>query len=53
VRHKWLPVESVQFHPESVLTEWGYQMLATWLAECGDTEAKERGRGLAPLMAVK
>ena len=53
VRHKWLPVESVQFHPESVLTEWGYQMLATWLAECGDTEAVERGRGLAPLMAVK
>ncbi len=53
VRHKWLPVESVQFHPESVLTEGGYQMLATWLAECGDTGAVERGKGLTPLMATK
>jgi para-aminobenzoate synthetase component 2 len=53
VRHKWLAVESVQFHPESVLTEHGYQMLATWLAECGDEGAVERGRGLTPLMATK
>ena len=36
VRHRELPVEAVQFHPESVLTEWGYQMLANWLAACGD-----------------
>ena len=53
VRHKWLAVESVQFHPESVLTEGGYQMLATWLAECGDRGAVERGKGLTPLMATK
>ncbi len=53
VRHKWLAVESVQFHPESVLTEGGYQMLATWLAECGDEGAVERGKGLTPLMATK
>ena len=39
VRHRGLPVEAVQFHPESVLTEWGYQMLANWLAICGDAEA--------------
>ena len=26
----------VQFHPESVLTEGGYQLLANWLSECGD-----------------
>ena len=38
-------VEAVQFHPESVLTEWGYQMLANWLAVCGDAEAPgSRGR---------
>ena len=35
VRHRELPVEGVQFHPESVLTEGGHRMLATWLATCG------------------
>ena len=52
VRHKTLAVESVQFHPESVLTEGGYQMLANWLAACGDADAPRRAEGLAPLMAV-
>lgn len=51
VRHREHPVEAVQFHPESVLTEGGYQMLANWLAICGDTGAVERARGLSPLMA--
>jgi para-aminobenzoate synthetase component 2 len=31
MRHKSLPIEGVQFHPESVLTEHGHQMLANWL----------------------
>ncbi|MDR1768931.1 MAG: aminodeoxychorismate/anthranilate synthase component II [Propionibacteriaceae bacterium] len=52
MRHKTLPVESVQFHPESVLTEGGYQLLANWLAVCGDAGAPARAVGLAPLMAV-
>lgn len=52
VRHRTLPVESVQFHPESVLTEGGYQMLANWLAVCGDTGAPARAAGMSPLMAV-
>lgn len=52
VRHRSLPVESVQFHPESVLTEGGYQMLANWLAACGDTDAPARAAGLSPLMAA-
>ena len=30
-----LPVEAVQFHPESVLTQYGHRMLANWLAEAG------------------
>ncbi len=47
LRHRELPVEGVQFHPESVLTEWGHRMLANWLAECGDTGAVERSRELA------
>jgi para-aminobenzoate synthetase component II len=53
VRHRSLPVESVQFHPESVLTEGGYQMLANWLAVCGDAGAPARAEGLTPLMALR
>ncbi|WP_274914660.1 aminodeoxychorismate/anthranilate synthase component II [Streptomyces sp. WZ-12] len=50
LRHRELPVEGVQFHPESVLTEWGHQMLANWLVECGDKGAVERSAGLAPVV---
>ncbi|MGW4482648.1 aminodeoxychorismate/anthranilate synthase component II [Amycolatopsis sp. NPDC004368] len=35
MRHRELPLEGVQFHPESVLTEGGHRMLATWLASAG------------------
>lgn len=42
LRHRELRVEGVQFHPESVLTEWGHRMLANWLVECGDTDAVGR-----------
>jgi len=50
VRHRDAAVEGVQFHPESVLTEWGHLMLANWLATCGDPGAVERSRGLAPVV---
>ena len=53
VRHRELPIESVQFHPESVLTEGGYQMLANWLVTCGDAGAPARAAGLTPLMALR
>ena len=53
LRHRDLAVEAVQFHPESVLTEWGYQMLANWLVACGDPEAPARAVGMAPLMAAR
>ena len=53
VRHRTQPIESVQFHPESVLTEGGYQMLANWLLACGDADAPRRAAGLTPLMAVR
>jgi anthranilate synthase/aminodeoxychorismate synthase-like glutamine amidotransferase len=32
IRHRELPAEGVQFHPESVLTESGKQLLANFLA---------------------
>ena len=31
VRHKTLPIEGVQFHPEAILTEHGHQMLDNFL----------------------
>ncbi len=33
VRHKTLPVEGVQFHPESILSEHGHALLANFLKE--------------------
>ena len=32
MRHRELPAEGVQFHPESVLTPDGKELLATFLA---------------------
>jgi len=50
IRHRDLPVEGVQFHPESVLTEGGHRMLANWLVVCGDPDAVGRSAGLAPVV---
>lgn len=50
IRHRELPVEGVQFHPESVLTEGGHHMLANWLTECGDDQALAKSVGLAPVV---
>jgi para-aminobenzoate synthetase component 2 len=35
MRHTSLPIEGVQFHPESVLTQGGHRMIANWLRSCG------------------
>ena len=46
IRDRELPLEGVQFHPESVLTEDGYSLLANWLEVCGSNDARERARSL-------
>jgi para-aminobenzoate synthetase component 2 len=51
LRHRSMPVEGVQFHPESVLTEGGHRLLANWLAICGDEAAVGRSVGLAPVVS--
>ena len=52
VRHRTLPLEGVQFHPESVLTQGGHRLLANWLQTCGLDEAVSRSAGLSPLVHV-
>ncbi|MDQ6837402.1 MAG: aminodeoxychorismate/anthranilate synthase component II [Actinomycetota bacterium] len=39
IRHRRLAVEGVQFHPESILSEGGHQLVANWLESCGQTGA--------------
>jgi para-aminobenzoate synthetase component 2 len=50
LRHRTLPIEGVQFHTESVLTEHGHKMLGNWLVQCGDPEAINRAEGLSPVV---
>ena len=50
MQHTTLPIQGVQFHPESVLTEHGHQMLANWLVMCGDKGAREKAVGLSPVV---
>lgn len=53
LRHRELPLEGVQFHPESVMTRSGHLMLANWLAACGDADAPRRARELTPVVAER
>jgi len=43
VRHRELPVEGVQFHPESILTRVGKDLLANFLDRCGEGGGPVRG----------
>src|ERR1700712_2820014 len=50
LQHETAPIYGVQFHPESVLTEGGYQMLANCLAVAGLASAKDAAVSLSPLV---
>jgi para-aminobenzoate synthetase component 2 len=50
IQHTSLPISGVQFHPESVLTEHGHQMLGNWLVMCGDKDGRKRSEGLSPVV---
>jgi anthranilate synthase component II len=43
LRHRELDVEGVQFHPESVLTSSGMQLLGTYLERCREARAARGG----------
>ncbi|HEY5170580.1 MAG TPA: aminodeoxychorismate/anthranilate synthase component II [Acidimicrobiia bacterium] len=42
LRHREFPIEGVQFHPESILTEGGHQLLANFLAAAGAEGVRAR-----------
>ena len=48
LQHKTKPIHGVQFHPESVMTEGGYQMIANWLETLGVEGALEKSKSLSP-----
>jgi para-aminobenzoate synthetase component II len=53
MRHVDLPIDGVQFHPESVLTQAGHRMVANWLQRCGlavdAAQVAELGAGIETL----
>ena len=53
LRHRDAAIEGVQFHPESVLTQGGHLLLASWLAQCGDLAAVALAPALAARVEVK
>lgn len=49
--HKNAPLCGVQFHPESVLTQGGYQMVGNWLESAGLKGAAAAASTLSPLIS--
>lgn len=42
LRHRTLPIEGIQFHPESVLTTEGPKMIANWITRIVGLDTTER-----------
>lgn len=56
LRHRELPIDGIQFHPESVLTAHGYRMLANWLLaldRADGARAVARSHALSPLSTLR
>jgi anthranilate synthase/aminodeoxychorismate synthase-like glutamine amidotransferase len=53
VRHRDLRVEGVQFHPESILTQVGKQLLQNFLDGCGGGLGGDSDEGLGERRSVK
>lgn len=53
LQHRSKPIYGVQFHPESVMTEGGYQMLGNWLETLGLKGASERAKHLSPKIVTQ
>jgi len=49
--HREAPLWGLQYHPESVLTEQGYQMLGNWLEFVGLQGAAKKAAALSPLFS--
>ena len=52
LQHVSKPIYGVQFHPESVLTEGGYQMLGNWLDSIGLKGAADKAKKLTPMIKL-
>jgi para-aminobenzoate synthetase component 2 len=52
LQHISKPIYGVQFHPESVLTEGGYQMLGNWLESIGLEGAAAKAKKLTPMIKL-
>ena len=41
LRHRELPIEGVQFHPESILTVGGHDMIRNFLRTCETADVRQ------------